>query len=164
MDHKDFDEEDPHLLFISTDPSTGKKPPGVRQVANRHVQNYYQHQRKQAVAKRLSTKGPIPFLRREQQSTPSPGSPNDDDSTHIEASTNIPGVGSSLANVANSSALIRRHRSRPGIRQSNSPSSPRGVFDTAELDPFAGSAVPLTLSMNRVFHHCKHGYSLLVRL
>lgn len=178
MDHKDLDEEEPDLLFVLTDPSTTHKPLAVRQVVNRYVQNYSHRKRKQVAAKRLSTKGPIPFLRRaslpdwgssEQQSTPSPDPQTDDDDAHIEASTNISGVGSCSANVADSSALIRRHRPPLRTYQSDNPSalldaaaniatrsSPRWFFGMAELDPFASSAAPLTLSMNGAFHHCKH--------
>ena len=178
MDHKDLDEEEPDLLFVLTDPSTGQTPLAGRQVVNRYVQNYSQRKRKQVAAKRLSTKGPIPFLRREslpdsgsseQQRAPSPGPRNDDDGTHIEASTNTSSVGSRSADGADSSALIRRHSSPLRICQPDSPStlpdadaiialksSPRLVSDMAELDPFASSAAPLTLSMNRALHHCKH--------
>jgi hypothetical protein len=186
MDHKDLDEEEPDLLFVLTDPSTRRKPLAGRQVVNRYVQNYSQRKRKQVAAKRLSTRGPIPFLRRaslsdsgspEEQSTPSPDPQNDDDEAHIEASTNISGVGSCSANVSDSSVLIRRHRPPLRICQSDNPStllnaaaniatrsSPRWFSDMAELDPFASSAAPLTSSMNRAFHHCKHWYSLLLRL
>ena len=179
MDHKDLYEEEPDLLFVLTDPSTRQKPLAIRQVVNRYVQNYSQRKRKQVAAKRLRTKGPIPFLRRaslpdwgssEQQSTPSPDPQTDDDDAHIEeASMNISGVGLCSANVTDSSALIRRHRPPLRTHQSDNPSalldaaaniatrsSPRWSFDMAELDPFASSAAPLTLSMNRAFHHCKH--------
>src|SRR5271155_3741762 len=106
MDHKDLNEEEPDLLFVLTDPSTRRKPLAGRQVVNRYVQNYSQRKRKQVAAKRLSTRGPIPFLRRasppdsgspEEQSTPRPDPQNDDDEAHIEASTNISGVGSCSA-------------------------------------------------------------------
>src|SRR5271155_5863541 len=163
MDHKGLDEEEPDLLFVLTDPSTRQKPLAGRQVVNRYVQNYYQRKRKQVAARRLSTKGPIPFLRR--ASLPDSGSPEE----HIEVSTNISGVGPCSAKVSDSSALIRRRRPPLRMCQSDSPStllnaaaniatrsSPRWFSDMAELDPFASSAAPLTLSMNRAFHHCKH--------
>jgi hypothetical protein len=174
MDPKDLDEEEPDLLFVLTDPSTGQRPLAGRQAVNRYVQTYTQRKRKQVAAKRLSTRGPMPFVRRaplpdsgssEQHSTPGPQ--NDDDGTHIKAPKNIPGVGSRSANVADSSALIYRHL-LPG-RQPDSPSSlldaaaiiatgsnPTRFFDTAGLDPFSSSVAPLTLSMNRALHHCKH--------
>jgi len=175
MDHKDLDQEEPGLLFVLADQSTRQKPRARRQVVNRYVQVYSQRKRKQAAAKRLSTKGPIPFLRRadpgspEEQSIPRPDPQNDDDEAHIEASTNISGVRSCSANASDSSALIRRHRLPLRIYQSDNPSTllnaaantatrsnPRSFFDMAELDPFASSVAPLTSSMNREFHHCKH--------
>lgn len=178
MDQKNLDKEEPGLLFVLTDPSTKQKPVAGRKVVNRYVQVYSQRKRKQVAAKRLTTKGPIPFLWRaslpdsrspEEQSAPRPDPQNDDDEAHIEASTNISGVGSCSANVSDSSALIHRHRLPLRICQSDNPptllnaaaniatrSNPRWLSDMAELDPFASSATPLTLSMNRAFHHCKH--------
>jgi hypothetical protein len=178
MDHKGLDEEEPGLLFVLADPSTRQKPRARRQVVNRYVQVYSQRKRKQVAAKRLSTKGPIPFLQRaslpdsgspEEQSIPSPDPQNDDDEAHIEASTNISGVRSCSANASDSSALIRRHRLPLRICQSDNPSTllnaaaniatrsiPRWFSDMADVDPFASSVAPLTLSMNRAFHHCKH--------
>jgi len=178
MDQKKLDKEEPGLLFVLTDPSTRQKPAAGRKAVNRYVQVYSQRKRKQVAAKRLTTKGPIPFLWRaslpdsrppKEQSAPRPDPQNDDDEAHIEVAANISGVGSCSANVSDSSALIRSHRLPLRICQSDNPSTllnaaaniatrsnPRWLSDMAEVDPFASSVAPFNLSMNKAFHHCKH--------
>src|SRR2546423_2796261 len=157
MDQKVPDEDEPDLLFILTDPSTKQKPPTDRQIVNRYVQHYSQRKRKQVAAKRLSSKGPIPFLRRasrpqsgssKKQRTSRPDAQTDYDNEKIEALTNTSGVGSCSAEVADSSALISRHSPPLRTHQSGNPSalpdaaanivrgsSPRSFFSIAELDP-----------------------------
>jgi hypothetical protein len=177
MDHKDVIEEEPGLLFVLTDPSAGQKPLAIRQLVNRYVQHYSHRKRRQVAARRLSTKGPIPFLRRascptssEQQSTPSPDSQSDDHYALRKASTNISDGGLCSANVADSSALMSHHGAPLRTCQADNSSafldaqaantaigsSPRSLFSIAKLDPFASSVAPLTLSMNRAFHYCKY--------
>src|SRR2546423_8455270 len=115
MDQKTFDKEEPGLLFVLTDPSTRQKPVVGRKVVNRYVQNYSQRKRKQVAAKRLSTKGPIPFLRRgslpdsgasEQQRGPSPRPRHDDEVTHIETSTHTSSGGLRSSYRAHPSATL----------------------------------------------------------
>jgi hypothetical protein len=159
MDHKDLDEKEPDLLFVLTDPSTRQKPRAVRLVINRYVQHYSKRKRKQIAAKKLGTKGPIPFRRRA----------TDDDDARIETLTNISGVKSCSAKIADSSALISRHGPPLWTSQANNPSvlldaaasiakgcNPKSFFSIAELDPFASSIAPLTSNMNTAFHHCKY--------
>src|SRR5205814_9854419 len=104
-----------------------------------------------------------------QQRTSRSDSQTDYDNEKIEALTNTSGVESCSAKVADSSALTSRHGPLLWTHQSDNPSalshaaanitrgsSPRSFFSITELDPFASSTTPLTPSMNRAFHHCKH--------